>query len=538
MALYKKLNPMPKLKQLFNFGQEQPPAVSGDFDPDWTGEAGKHGPGAAWDYFSREMSLAQERMSIYNELEQMDEDDVISAVLDLYAEDATQMELTTGKVVWIESENEDIKEILNDLFQRLSIDDEAAAIAREIALYGDSFSSIIQELSEEGMPHKIIALKPIDPKTIWREEDKLGRLKGFRRGKGTMDDSSSLSQPWDYLHFRLRGKHRTSMYGYGVITGARRMFRMLKMMEQALVIYRLKRAPDRLVFALKGLGGLAPEQRFRILNRIRRTVKKKLFRDPSADKTQTETNPLALDEDLFIDGDSVDVQHFQSTARVDHVLDVEYVKKRLFMSLRVPPDYLGQAEARGGLLAQSPLAHQDVQFARQVKRLQRALIDGFVRLAQIDLAWRDIDPLDSSNDFSVNMQPVSYLDEMQRSNLVRIRAETILLLEQIGQAMELDRKAWLKYVFRLSGFPEEVLNQIAKEGGETAAGDLEGEVELTGSEKKTMDKVLQSDKLTQLLEDQEVIQNLKKCQPSFKRSSESRSEPNVLHKLLEHRRKN
>jgi len=624
----KKLQNIPLLKPLFGYGQQKPPVVVGLPE-----EGDPGGPSTAWDFYQARMKLAADRLATYHEFEVMDEDDVIVAALDLYAEEATQPDMIKGRVVWAESDNEDLQEILNNLLESLDMDMEAFAICREMCLYGDSFSAILQTVRDDKAPGPIVGLKALDPKDIHRHEDKLGRLQGFSRGH--TPDPEKISKPWDYIHFRLLGKSRISRYGTGVLFPARKVYRMLRLMEDSMAIYRLKRVPGRLAFGLTGLQGLPFERRFSVINRVRREMSKRMFIDPTQSKVAQEVNPLcftgdtiiplldgrklsmeqiasefgireksfwvysydkdtgrvvpgkavclgitgknaklveieldsgeklrctpehkwmlrngeyceakdlaagdslmplqanhkvvavrfvderedvydicvekhhnfaleagvfvsnSVDENVYYDSSSVNITNLPGVAGNDRPYDIEYMKKRLFMCLRIPPDYLGQAEARGGLLAQSPLAHQEVQFARQCKRIQGAFVAGIVRLCQIHMAWCGIDPLEEKNEFKIGVQPISYLEEMERSNLTRIRAETIILLEQIGQALDLDKTAWLDYVFKLSGFPEDIIESSKPEGSVEAP--VQGDVALSKEEQRVHD-VVKNNKLVE-----------------------------------------
>jgi intein/homing endonuclease len=169
----------------------------------------------------------------------------------------------------------------------------------------------------------------------------------------------------------------------------------------------------------------------------------------------------SLDEDIFIptgEGSLTDVEMLSGSPQVGSVLDVEYMRKRLFSCLRIPPDYMGFAEAQGGLLGKSPLSDQDVQFARQEKRLQRAVMVGFAQIIQIDLALRGIDPQLDANEFRVHMCPVSFLDELQRAESAKVRAEIVQVLTPLGETLGVDKQVWTQYVMRVSGFPSELFN--------------------------------------------------------------------------------
>lgn len=144
---------------------------------------------------------------------------------------------------------------------------------------------------------------------------------------------------------------------------------------------------------------------------------------------------------------------------------------RLFAAIRVPKAYLGFDT--GEITARSSLVSQDIRFARQIKLLQRALIQEVNRLCMIHLALIGVDPTEA--DFSVHTTPVSYLDEMQRAELFQTKLETAERLARIGVDLNLDRRVWLSYVFGdLLGFAKEFVERLLVSGDRPPNVDIAG----------------------------------------------------------------
>lgn len=498
MAGFTRFSPIALLKNMFGYGPGRPPRVRGqDLAPMTPGDlaylSGEQS--LAWAYYQEEMRLESERTNIYRECDLMDDDDVMSAALDLYAEDASVMDLITGKSIWVKSKNPAVLECAESLLERIDVEDLIFPILRELAKYGDSFSGILQELRDDGLAGGIFDLLPVKPVHIHRHEDEFRRLKGF--SIGPQPDETKCSQPWDYLHWRLTGKHRGSKYGWSMIADARRAFRRMRMSEDALLIYRLRRAPDRFVFYYKGLEHLPPEERFRLIDAYRTNLRKKMLVDPSTGTIRQQVDPLAIDDDIHADQSLMDVQRLTGSAQFAHVLDVDFFRKRLYGCLKIPGDYLGFADAKS-TLGRSSLADQDIRYARTIKRLQRAGIEGFVRLIMVDLNWRGINSQEPDNEFSVHMMPVSYLDELQRAELTKVRAETIRLLQGIGESLEIDKPAWISYVLKMSGFPEEVVLGVGEDAAEIG---IQGSVDLTESQKAVFGHLLKAPSFRRLVSD-------------------------------------
>jgi len=516
--------PIQRLKALFGFGPTEKPLARTPYTAgtSYVGIGEQYGS-PAWEYYHKQMKLAIDRLHMYAEYDQMDDDDIVASALDIYASEVTQLDINTGKTIWIKSRNAQVQELGEQLFEEIGVEDIVFGIARDLAKFGDDFSAIIQGLREDGTPGGVVGLISIDPRVIHRHTDELHRLRGFSIGPQPNPDKTS--SPWDYLHFRLLGKSRRIEYGYSMLAPARRVYRRLMLMEAAMTIYRLRRTPDRWAFYFKGLEGMRPDERYRILNDIRRDMRKKMTVDPVTGAVRSELDPLSVDEDLFLDDATCRVERLIGSPQIGHVLDVDYMRKRLAGCLRIPPDYLGFSDARGGSInAKSPLVDQDVQFARVCKRLQRGLIAGFVRLHQINLAWRMIDPLAPDNDFTVHMVPISYLDELEKAETVETRSRTIAALQDIGRRLKIDEKRWLEYVMTASGFPEELFTAPG-----TTLIPIEGTVELTEREEELLRNLTQSSEVRELLE--KLFQTTGAGFPGYLRSRETLSPVESLPQL-------
>lgn len=480
-----KIQPFRALKALFGYGVDKAPLHR---EPGMGMDA-KQFPGlfedSAWNSFQTQMKIAVDRNQVYNELEEMDQDDIVASAVDLYAEDSTQVDLITGRTVWVNSPNPQVQKLANDLLNLLGMEDKVRPIARNLVVFGDDFEAILNEQREDGTSGPIAGISFVDPYKIHRHADGLGRLLGFSRGE--FPDPVLISLPWDYVHFRLLGRRRKSEYGTATINNARRVFRILRMMEDAMVIYRVRRAPDRLVFGID-VGNRSDEDAYELLHKVRQEFRKRMITDPDTGNARSEMNPLGLDEDIYTplrDGkEMVNIQKLPGTSMRDNVLDIDYMRKRLYGTLRVPGDYLGFSESKGGFLARTTLADQDVNFARGCKVIQRSIMVGVTQMVKMHLAWSGIDPNAVKNEFTTHMVPVSHLDELQKSEHMRVRAETLEALQELGQRLKLDQRVWMNYVWKLSGFPEDVVFPEKKEGS------MQGDVEIFESKMKEMTKLL------------------------------------------------
>lgn len=434
--------------------------------------------------------------------------DMCVAALDLYGEDCTQPCPTTARRIWIEAADEQVENLCNELLTRVNADEQVFSIAREVAKYGNCFSGVLQEQKPDGTPGQITQLVAAPVYAMSRIEDDEGRLIGYtvapieQMGNTLgMSQPSDLTQgkptdpPWSFIHWRLLGKERIETYGTSYLWAARRSYRRLRMAEDALVIYRLKRSPDRFVFGVKGLAGMSPEDRQRVLRKIRQELRKKHSLNTGSGEVKQELDPLGVDEDIIVDEDSISVTRLTGSAQVNHVLDIEYLRKRFFGALKIPADYMGFSDAKSGFLSESPLSYQDINFARVVKRLQYSVMQGFALLCQLNLSWLGIDPRSSQAKFTIHMNPVSALDEKNRLDLERVRAETLEILQRVGQALGIESDEWHAYLLQRSGIPSYLLRKSGKEVSDIIKGKISvteriAKVDLAESRAKTITNLL------------------------------------------------
>lgn len=169
------------------------------------------------------MTVDMDRKRRLKTFEEMDKSDIGSAAVDMYAEDATPTDPESGKTVWIESDSAAVKEAAEEVLENLEIEDEILSLARNTALYGESFERLIYE-PERG----VRALFHVPAGDIKRHEDRFKTVLGFSQeglkyNQGNIH-GKKLSDPWDFIHFRL-WRHRSNPYGISILQNAIRPWR-------------------------------------------------------------------------------------------------------------------------------------------------------------------------------------------------------------------------------------------------------------------------------------------------------------------------
>jgi hypothetical protein len=389
----------------------------------------------------------------------MDDYPEISTALDIFSDDSSQPETQINRTVWVESPDESVQRVLDDLLHKnLRIDEEIWEIARTLVKYGNDCEEIL--VTENGVE----GLNFLPPPTVRRIEGPRGELFGFIQdfkgkfgygpqefqqiltqrmstplGRAGVPDKNATSandgrvaalEDWEVVHFRLRGKHRRSLYGYSVLESARWIWKRLMMLEDAALIYRLQRAPERYAFYVD-VGDLPPAEALAFVNRVRQGHKKTKYFNPVSGKLDLKFNPIAQDEDFFVpsrkgqDGTRIDVLGAPSWQHMD---DVEYFRSKLFAALKVPKAYMGQEEG----VARAVLSSEDVRFARTVLRVQREIRNGLAKVCRIHLAALNIDPYQV--DYEIRMTVPSSIFELAQLEVRNARAD---LAGRMGQFVSL-----------------------------------------------------------------------------------------------------
>ena len=336
--------------------------------------------------FMPEAELNRKRR--YEEFEKMDEYPEITAALDIYADESTQKDLRNKRWI-IRSTNKEVIEEIERLFKRIRLDRVYWDIVRGTCKYGDSFIEVVANARK--MEEGIRKIKVLNPYYILRIEDKFGQLKTFLQeiperqvNQGDWFNSNSKYLELDknqIIHFRLHTSDpKYYPYGRSILSGAIRVYRSLKLMEDAMIVYRLSRAPERRIFYID-VGNLPSGKAEQFMETIKMRFKKEKYNNQS--KVDSRHNPLAVDEDFFIpirgnQGTKVDT--LKGAENLGEVDDVKYFRDKLLATLKVPKDYIVEYDKSAERKAN--LDQLDVKFARVIQRVSQSVGEGFTLIAR------------------------------------------------------------------------------------------------------------------------------------------------------------
>lgn len=430
--------------------------------------------GLGYDALSQYLRLDQDLLQRFADYEEMDDYGEIATALDILADDSTQPDSSLNRTVWVTSKDKTLQQNLDDLFNRtLRLDEEIWEIARTLCKYGNEYEEVL--VNKEG----VRGLNYLPPATIRRIEGPKGDLLGFiqdfkgrfdygandyqqilaaKFGQGTYQADVDIAQsplaafePWEVLHWRLRGKERRSVYGHSALESARWIWKRLMLLEDAALVYRLQRAPERFAFYVD-VGDLPPKEALAFVNRVRQNFRKKKFVDPTSGKLNLKFDALAQDEDFFVPSrKGVDSTRIETLGapQWQAMDDIEYFRDKLFAAIKVPKAYLGQEAG----VNKAVLSSEDVRFARTVLRIQRELKNGLRKLCRIHLSALNVDPY--AVDYEIHMTVPSAIFELAQMEVRTAKADLAARMRDFVSMH------WL--LSRVFGLSEDEIKEIQKE---------------------------------------------------------------------------
>ena len=359
---------------------------------------------------------AFDRMSRYSDFSEMEATPEIGSALDIYSEECVSSD-EKGKVLHVYSENTRVQEILEELFYDiLNVDFNLVMWARNLCKYGDFF--LFNDISPE---YGVINAYPISISEIEREEgfdadDPMAvRFRWITQGNQVLEN-------WQISHFRLLGNDAFLPYGSSVLESARRIWRQLILMEDAMLVYRVIRAPERRVFYID-VGNVAPEEIENYMQQAQSSLKKQPVIDKTSGQVDYRYNPYSVDEDYFLpvrggeSGTKIDTLAGGSNAAA--IEDVQYIQKKLFAALKIPRAYLGYDEDVG---SKATLAQEDIRFSRSIQKIQKTLIAELNKVAMIHLYCHGFEG-DQLSDFNLRLTNPSSIAQQQKLELIRSQFE-------------------------------------------------------------------------------------------------------------------
>ena len=358
----------------------------------------------------------QHRLERYVDFDQMEYTPEIASALDIYADEMTTS-TKLNPLLTIDCPNDEIKNILDSLYHKvLNIDFNLFGWCRTMCKYGDFF--LYLDIDEA------IGIKNAMGLPIQEVERLVGEDKTNPNYIQYQWNSAGLTfENWQIGHFRILGNDKYAPYGTSVLEAARRIWRQLTLLEDAMMAYRIVRSPERRVFYVD-VGSIAPQDVEQYMQKVMTQMKRNQVVDNDTGRVDLRYNPMSIDEDYFIPvrGDtSSKVENLPGGTYTGDIDDVKYLRDKLFSALKIPPSYLSQVD--GGDEDKTTLAQKDIRFARTVQRLQRSVVTELEKIGIIHLYVLGFRGNDLTS-FGLSLANPSKIAELQELEHWKVKFDT------------------------------------------------------------------------------------------------------------------
>ena len=361
------------------------------------------------------------RLQLYSDYEAMDYDPIIAAALDIISDETTARN-EYGDVLNINSSDENIRKVLHNLFYDvLNVEFNLPTWIRNMCKYGDFYLKL--EVSEKYGVYNVI---PLSVYEVVREEGTDPENPNYTRF--TLDPNGLASgatntirrdqfslENYEVAHFRLLTDSNYLPYGRAFLEPARKVFKQLMLMEDAMLIHRIMRAPEKRVFYIN-IGNTEADKVEQFMADTANKMKKTPYIDQNTGDYNLKFNIQNMTEDFFIP-----IRGNDATTRIDTTKgldydgtsDIEYLKAKMMAALKIPKPFLGYEE---GVEGKSTLAGMDIRFARTVERVQRIVESELQKIALVHLYAQGFND-EQLVDFSLELTTPSIVYEQEKVEL-------------------------------------------------------------------------------------------------------------------------
>ena len=398
------------------------------------------------------LNYSSMRLQLYSDYEAMDYDSLIAPALDIISEEST-LKNEYGDVLTIKSSNENVKRVLHNLFYDvLNVEFNLPSWVRQMCKYGDFYLHL--QISEKFGIYNVLPLSvyqvvreegtdPENPSYVQFILDPNG-LSQSNTYSARRSDQMKLEN-YEVAHFRLLSDANYLPYGRSYLEPARKVFKQLVLMEDAMLIHRIMRAPEKRIFYMN-VGGIPPNEIDSFMQKTVNQMKKTPYVDQQTGDYNLKFNIQNMTEDFYIPVRGNDAStKIETTKGLDYdgTTDIEYLKNRMLAALKIPKAFLGYDE---NLEGKSTLAAMDIRFARTIERLQRTIVSELHKIALVHLYTQGFENSDLV-DFELSLTGPSIVFEQEKTELYKSKIE---LANSITDKKILSTDFIYKNVFNLS----------------------------------------------------------------------------------------
>jgi hypothetical protein len=381
--------------------------------------------------FNPNLNYQTLRVQLYADYEAMDTDAILSSTLDVLADEST-LRNDQGEVLSIKSTDENIQRVLYNLYYDiLNIEFNLWSWTRNMCKYGDFFLKL--EISEEFGIYNVL------PYTVYHMARHEGHDKNQPakvtftidpEGLATSVDPNNLTnssknvihlENYEVAHFRLISDTNYLPYGRSYIEPARKIYKQLTLMEDAMLIHRIMRAPEKRMFYVN-VGAIPPNEVEQFMQKTINTIKKTPYIDPQTGQYNLRFNMMNMMEDFYLPvrgGDTSTRIETTKGLEYDGTNDIEYLRDKMFAALKVPKAYFGYEK---DLTGKATLAAEDIRFAHTVERIQRILESELTKIGLVHLYAQGFTG-ESLTNFEIRLTTPSIIFEQERVALLKEKVD-------------------------------------------------------------------------------------------------------------------
>ena len=347
-----------------------------------------------YNYMNTSIMLNHNRAERYIDFDQMEYTPELASALDIYADEMSTHSILSP-LLKIDCHNQEIKSILEELFYNvLNIESNMFSWCRNMCKYGDYF--LYLDVDEKMGITSVIGLPTREIERLEGEDKSNPNYVQYQWNSGGL-----TFENWQMAHFRILGNDKYAPYGTSVLESARRIWRQLTLMEDAMMAYRIVRAPERRVFKID-VGGIPPEDIEQYMQKVITNMKRHQLINEDTGQMDLRYNPMAVEEDYYLpvrQGSQTEIVSLPGGQNAAAIDDVNYLRDKMFSAIKIPKSYLSQLDQMPE--EKTTLAQKDIRFARTIQRLQRAVIAelekvGIIHLYTLGYRGEDIISFDLS----------------------------------------------------------------------------------------------------------------------------------------------
>jgi len=390
--------------------------------------------------YMHSLAGSTERLARTRDYEMMDiNSSILSTALNIFADDSVTHN-EDGKILHIASSSDKIKQVLEELFfEKLAVEQHLWHWIRNMCKYGDFFL-LLDVVEGEG----ITSFMPLPTVEIEREEAFDGDINSVRFKWNTA--SSVVFDSWQIAHFRIVSDDTFLPYGKSLVEPARRIWKQLNLIEDAMLVYRIQRAPERRIFYID-VGNISANDVPSFMQKAKDILKRSPLVDSSGN-VDLRYNVHSQEEDYFLATRGRDsgtrIETLKGAENLGDIDDVRYVQSNLIAALGIPRAYLTFEEQLQG---KTTLSQEDIRFAKTINRIQKFAVSELNKIAMIHLYALGYTDVEDLTDFKLLLTNPSTVNEQMKLELMNTRFATYTTaIQSVG----MDRKTAQRKILRLT----------------------------------------------------------------------------------------